>query len=66
MTHQTFVAGLLLRNFAAQQKLRMSYLAAESCNKSHNKNLNRDQLYSLQLVAEKPNADWSILVYVLI
>ena len=45
MTHDTFVAGLLLRNKVAQQKLRVSYLVAESCNKLRNKNTNRDQLY---------------------
>ena len=37
MTHETFVA---------QQKLRVRHtIVADSCNKSRNKNMNRDQLY---------------------
>jgi len=65
MTHQTFVAGLLLRNFVAQQKLHVCHTLLQSLQQvAQQKSEIRTSSISLQLVAQTVNADWSILVYI--
>jgi len=60
MTHETLLHNLVVRT---TKVARVSYFVADSCNKSHNKNLNRDQLYWSQLV-ETTKVDCAILVYI--